>query len=159
MTRKRHRITLTNNFHNTEITVLSEYNTPGPWAAYQKQGQQGTPLPQWRIHGPGICGAIATVDFDLTQPTCAKQDANVAANAAYIVRACNAHEELLRAAKWLMIHAIATQAMASRNPGNYQGFTQVELDAAEKCLIESETGTSALEFARQAIAKAEEGRA
>lgn len=77
-------------------------HTPGPWAAYQKQGQQGTPLPQWRIHGPGICGAIATVDFDLTQPTCAKQDANVAANAAYIVRACNAHEEMLEALKELV---------------------------------------------------------
>lgn len=70
-------------------------HTPGPWKAYQKQGTQGQGLPQWRIHGPGVTGSIATVDFDLTQPTVRKQNENVSANAHLIAAA----PELLEALK------------------------------------------------------------
>ena len=70
--------------------------TPGAWTAYQKQGTRGEPLPQWRIHGPGVSGDIATVDFDLTQPTVKKQHANAAANA-HLIAAAPALLEVLTA--------------------------------------------------------------
>lgn len=94
-------------------------HTKGPWAAYQKQGQQGTPLPQWRIHGPGICGAIATVDFDLTQPTCAKQDANVEANACVIAAA----PDLLAALREsLTVMESIRQEWGATHDGEYNPF-------------------------------------
>lgn len=61
-------------------------NTPGPWTAYQIQDlHSAAMLPKWRIQGP--CSVIASVGFDPTQTTTAKQDANVRANALLMAEA------------------------------------------------------------------------
>jgi len=73
-------------------------HTPGPWTAYQSQNEQGAPIPRWRIHGPDLCGPFVTIDIDITTETCAKQDANLKANAALIAAA----PELLEACQCLL---------------------------------------------------------
>lgn len=76
-------------------------HTPGPWKAYQKQGTQGQGLPQWRIHGPGVTGSVATVDFDLIQPTITKQNENASSNARLIAAAPELLEALKDCIEWL----------------------------------------------------------
>ena len=73
---------------------MTQTHTPGPWRHYRRNPYE------YAIHGS--VGTIyehdiARVRFGLEARTSAKQAQSAEANAAYIVRACNAHEELVKA--------------------------------------------------------------
>jgi len=114
-------------------------HTPGPWTAYQSQNEQGAPIPRWRIHGPDLCGPFVTIDIDITTETCAKQDANLKANAALIAAAPDLLEALT--------------AIVARFEGKFDDPALMKHGP-----LKTNTATDMWAIAKLAIAKAE-GRA
>lgn len=97
-------------------------HTPTPWATWDLQGDDEYPLPQkgdLRLIGPNkICMGIIFGGFNSHSQELRELDGN----AAFIVRACNAHDELLEALK-----ALVADCMASDFNEHWDSFKNAEL--------------------------------
>jgi len=99
----------------------TEKHTPTPWHVSTNPG------------GPGDQPAFPSVrdasgakhGYDIVAMPCGNSE-TVTANAAFIVRACNAHDDLLACCKW--IHAIVG---SSRDGGTSWQDLEHELDATD----------------------------
>lgn len=109
-------------------------HTPTPWKQYEK-----TPY-EYAIHG-GIGtiaeSVIAAVQFGLEADTSAQQRQSAQANAAFIVRACNAHEELVSILQKLSSLAPSSEGLGGHAP--LSAFIQLASDA-RKALTSIEQG-------------------
>lgn len=76
---------------------MSEKHTPGPWTVRRSRGVMGVSVERWAIDGPpqGLAGRWWVCTAESDEPT-------DEANAEFIVRACNSHDDLLAALKELL---------------------------------------------------------
>ena len=93
---------------------MSEH-TSVPWTAHQMS------VRTWEIRGPDGLNVCRTYAGTLGTPY-AKPDTTIAANAEFIVRACNSHDELLEACK----EALGALAFVTDKPGVYQMWLRVK---------------------------------